>query len=83
MKIINEALKYLENIFIDKFNYELVLYMNYERLKLLIFFLIIVVIFLGVWIPYIKTLMKKIWRTKGMLNMIPLNIICNNHELFK
>lgn len=47
-------------------------------MKLLIFFLIIFIIFLGLWIPYLNTLMMKIWRTKGMLNMIPMSIISNN-----
>jgi hypothetical protein len=51
-------------------------------MKLGIFFLCIIIIFLFLWIPYLNTLMQKIWRTKGMLNMIPMSIIKNNQDLY-
>ena len=49
--------------------------------KLGAFILLIIFIFVGVWTPYLANLSKKIWKTKGMLNMIPLDIIKNNSVL--
>ena len=49
--------------------------------KLGAFIFLIIFIFVGVWTPYLQNLSKKIWKTKGMLNMIPLDIIKNNSVL--
>lgn len=49
--------------------------------KLGAFIVLIIFIFVGVWTPYLKNLSKKIWKTKGMLNMIPLDVIKNNSVL--
>jgi len=37
--------------------------------------------FLVLWIPYMRRLRDDIWRTKGMLNMIPMEIINENENL--
>mmetsp|Transcript_16936 Transcript_16936/g.1515 ORF Transcript_16936/g.1515 Transcript_16936/m.1515 type:complete len:97 (-) Transcript_16936:34-324(-) len=50
-------------------------------IKFIIFMVIIVLIFIIVWTPYLKSLNNKIWRTKGMLNMIPIDIIIRNEKL--
>jgi hypothetical protein len=34
-----------------------------------------------VWLPYLGELNKKIWRTKGLLNLIPMRIVKNNDML--
>jgi hypothetical protein len=39
------------------------------------------VILFIVWIPYLSKIKEKIWRVKGMLNMIPMDIIGNNENL--
>jgi hypothetical protein len=49
--------------------------------KLGAFTFMIIFIFVGVWAPYLKDLATKIWKTKGMLNMIPLDIIKKNAVL--
>ena len=38
-------------------------------------------IFLFIWIPYLNRLSKRIWMTKGMLNMIPMVIIVKHEKL--
>jgi hypothetical protein len=34
-----------------------------------------------VWLPYLKELTQKIWRTKGLLNLIPMQIVKTNEML--
>lgn len=45
------------------------------------FIFMINAIFFCIWAPYLRHLGKKIWRTKGMLNMIPMDIIKTNPVL--
>lgn len=52
-----------------------------ETIKFLVFLFIALLIFVIVWYPYLKSLNNKIWRTKGMLNMIPMDIIMRNERL--
>lgn len=52
-----------------------------STVKFIIFMIISVLIFVLVWNPYLKSLNNKIWRTKGMLNMIPIDIIMRNEKL--
>mgnify|MGYP006928492514 FL=1 len=55
---------------------------NYMGLGKLVGFIAIVIVFYVVlWLPYLKDLNMKIWRTKGMLNMIPMQIITQNDRL--
>jgi hypothetical protein len=54
---------------------------KFEMYKLGAFIGLIIFIFVGVWTPYLRNLSKKIWKTKGMLNMIPLDVIKNNSVL--
>ena len=57
MEYINEALKYLLHVFIRNFQAELTSQIEFEKMKLGIFFLCIIIIFLFLWIPYLNTLM--------------------------
>ena len=57
MNYINEALKYLLHVFIRNFQAELTSQIEFEKMKLFIFFMCIIVIFLFLWIPYLNTLM--------------------------
>lgn len=50
----------------------------FEIYKLGVFIIIIIFIFVGVWNPYLNSLSLKIWKTKGMLNMIPMEFIKKN-----
>lgn len=42
---------------------------------------IVFVVCLFVWRPYIENLNNNIWRTKGMLSMIPMQVILENEGL--
>lgn len=50
-----------------------------ETIKFIMFLIALVLLFILAWIPYLKKLNNKIWRTKGMLNMIPMDIIIRNN----
>jgi hypothetical protein len=52
-----------------------------DRVKFTIFILLCIVIFGVMWLRYLKGLNDKIFRTKGMLNMIPMDIINKNENL--
>ena len=52
-----------------------------ERIKFAVFIVVGALMFFFVWMPYLRNLSQKIWRTKGMLNMIPMNIISRNQDL--
>ncbi|KAL4450352.1 hypothetical protein ABPG74_009058 [Tetrahymena malaccensis] len=52
-----------------------------EEIKFGVFVAFVVIVFLGVWLPYLQQLSHKIWRTKGMLNMIPMDIITRDTNL--
>jgi hypothetical protein len=54
---------------------------NFEKFKFSIFLVALFFIFVLVWIPYLNNLSNKIFRTKGMLNMIPMDIISKNESL--
>jgi len=81
MEFTNDAFKELRNIFIVNMESSLLKSQRFEMYKLGAFMLMIIFIFLGVWAPYLDDLSIKIWKTKGMLNMIPLYIIKNNSVL--
>jgi len=52
-----------------------------SKVKFSIFIVAIFFIFFVIWSPYLRRLKEKIFRTKGMLNMIPMNIITKNENL--
>lgn len=54
-----------------------------EKIKFSVFIVGIFLIFLLLWLPYLRSLNNKIWRTKGMLNMIPMDIITKHQNLKK
>ena len=67
--IISEITNYLDsNIVINKINFSF-------------FVIFIFLIFIFVWIPFMTNLKNNILRTKGMLNMIPMELILNNERL--
>lgn len=46
-----------------------------EQMKFSIYLVLMFAAFIFCWTPYLNNLSKQIWRTKGMLNMIPMDII--------
>jgi len=52
-----------------------------EIIKFVLFILFCFFVFFFLWQPYLKNLKDKIFRTKGMLNMIPMDIISKNESL--
>ena len=34
-----------------------------------------------IWTPYLEEMNHKIWRTKGLLNLIPMRVVKNNEML--
>jgi len=43
--------------------------------------LVMFIVMFVFWRPYIKNLNQNMWRTRGMLNMIPMEIISNTQSL--
>ncbi len=72
---------FLNNVFISNFSNFTDEQKSVETIKFIVFVIMISFVFLIVWIPYLSKVKKKIWRVKGMLNMIPMDIIANNENL--
>lgn len=51
---------------------------SFELIKCIVFIIFLILNHVFFWIPYQGSLNNKIWRTKGMLNMIPIEIIIRN-----
>ena len=75
------AIDSLNQLFLSDFNSYLNDQINIENIIFAIFMIMIFIVFLFIWIPYLNNLNTKIWRTKGMLNMIPMDIISKNENL--
>lgn len=71
----------MKNLMVDNFANLLKFNLNIEIIVLCVFTAGIVFIFLFLWIPYLRSLSTKIWRTKGMLNMIPIDVITKHDSL--
>lgn len=56
---------------------------NTEEIKFSLFIVAVFLVFFAIWLPYLDSLNNKIWRTKGMLNMIPMDIIMKYERLRK
>lgn len=52
-----------------------------EKIKFSVFIVGMCIVFVFIWYPYQQSLNVKIWRTKGMLNMIPMEIITKHANL--
>lgn len=52
-----------------------------DKVKFTIFILLVFFVFVFLWMRYLQGLNDKIFRTKGMLNMIPMDIISKNENL--
>lgn len=72
---------FLNNVFVNNFSNFTDGQRSIEKIKFIVFILILSFVFCVIWIPYLGKVKKKIWRVKGMLNMIPMDIIANNENL--
>ncbi|KAL4464830.1 hypothetical protein ABPG74_011391 [Tetrahymena malaccensis] len=52
-----------------------------DKLCYSLFIVFVCIIFIFIWIPYLGALIKRIWMTKGVLNMIPIDIILKHEKL--
>ena len=52
-----------------------------EIIKFVVYLIWCICIVLPIWFKYLRTLNDKIFRTKGMLNMIPMEIVHKNEAL--
>ena len=69
------------NLYITNFHDYLNYYVTMNKVDFILTFLFIAFIYIFVWLPYLRNLSQKIWRTKGMLNMIPIDIVSKNENL--
>ena len=81
LTFVSPVMLYLNNIFISNFGTFTNQQNEIEKIKFIIFIMMVCVCFFVIWIPYLSKVKKKIWRVKGMLNMIPMDIIANNENL--
>eukprot|EP01017_Pseudomicrothorax_dubius_P051294 TRINITY_DN9844_c0_g1_i1.p1 TRINITY_DN9844_c0_g1~~TRINITY_DN9844_c0_g1_i1.p1 ORF type:complete len:214 (+),score=52.27 TRINITY_DN9844_c0_g1_i1:41-643(+) len=75
------AFDYLNVLFTQNFNDYLDFRLATEKGKFGLYLFLVCLIFLAAWGPYMGSLSSKIWRTKGMLNMIPMDLITKNETL--
>ena len=52
-----------------------------DKVKFAIFIILLFFVFVVLWHPYKKELNDKIYKTKGMLKMIPIDIISKDENL--
>ena len=78
---IGQAMDYLLELFLEKSKNLLGNNLTFEDVKFAMFVVLVIFVFLFLWTPFLKALINKIWRTKGMLGMIPMSIILKNPRL--
>jgi len=81
MNLISPVIEALETEMLENFDDYLSRIDTLAKVKFIVFIVAAFLIFFFIWIPYLKRLKEKIFRTKGMLNMIPMNIITKNESL--
>jgi len=78
---VTPALTQLTTLYLTSFYAFLNTYLNYQKIIYAIFIILMVAIYFFIWVPYLGNLSVKLWRTKGMLNMIPMEIIKESPSL--
>jgi len=68
--------------YLNDFNNFLNTSLVYEKTIFAIFIILLFLIYVFLWLPYLRGLSENIWRTKGMLNMIPMDLI-KEHEALR
>jgi hypothetical protein len=49
--------------------------------KFAVFVVIVLVLFVVAWLPFLRELNARIWTAKGMLNMLPMSLVTANDKL--
>jgi uncharacterized membrane protein len=75
------AIENLEVLYLQNFSDYLTYGLSMNKVDFSVTLIFIFFIYLFVWSPYLRNLSSKIWRTKGMLNMIPMEIISKYDSL--
>ena len=75
------SIAYLLDFYILAMNSYIQSSLNIFKIIFVLFILLLGLVFTFVWSPYLRNLSNKIWRTKGMLNMIPMDLIGKNENL--
>eukprot|EP01017_Pseudomicrothorax_dubius_P024504 TRINITY_DN2603_c0_g1_i5.p1 TRINITY_DN2603_c0_g1~~TRINITY_DN2603_c0_g1_i5.p1 ORF type:complete len:156 (-),score=25.79 TRINITY_DN2603_c0_g1_i5:19-426(-) len=78
---ISSGLTTLKLQFISSFYAFLDTALRVEGIKFGVYLVSLITLFVVVWLPYVKLLNEKIWRVKGILNLIPINVIFQNENL--
>ena len=81
LSYVSASLDSLVALYVSNFNDYLNYTITIENLKFGLFVAFVFVIFVYIWSKYLGNLSSKIWRTKGMLNMIPMDLISKNQNL--
>lgn len=74
---------YLNKLFETTFSTFMTSQSSLAELKFAILISSIIIVFLFLWLPYRTNLNHQIWKTKGMLNMIPLEYLTKNEKIKK
>lgn len=80
-KYLEAPLFSLSGIFSAAFTETLALTKQMVSIKFAVFVILLLVLFVFAWLPFLRELNAKIWMTKGMLNMIPLRLVSQNEKL--
>lgn len=78
---IGDAMDYLLELFLEKSDSFMHGNFVFEVVKFVMFVVGVFFVFVFLWSPFLTSLINKIWRTKGMLGMIPMGIILKNPRL--
>jgi len=81
MDLVMPPLDYLMTSFEGKYQDFISKAKQTQIIKFVIYIIFCGFTFVLLWLPYRKSLSDKIFRTKGMLNMIPMDIITKNENL--
>ena len=76
-----KATDYLIQMFYDKLNSYIKQVFVVELLIVILGIVVLLLVCLFIWRPYVANLNSNIWRTKGMLSMIPMEVILANDSL--
>ena len=66
-QLINEMKVELDMLFVEKLEIKQWMYTGFN--------IMLIVIYIFLWRPFVMRLNREIWSTKGMLNMIPINVV--------
>lgn len=81
LDMIAPAMYYLGDVYTQTFYDYLSDQYTIQRVRFAIFLLALIFVTIFVWMPYLRRLTSQIFRTKGLLNMIPMSMLQKNKNL--